>query len=283
MKYFIYLLLFCTFSLRAQEELFKKKSSLRIGLITSMPNERGKLLEMMQSPIAQEMGKRTYYQGKLEKIETILVAAKVGKVAAALTTAHLILNYDVDLIIFIGVAGAIDPSLKIGDIVIADSLIQHDMDAYPFCQKYELPLLKIKECTPDPQLTYLAEQASLQFVNQDLIPLPILNEFSISHPLVKTGLVITGDQVISKDLQKATLREQLPSALCVEMEGASVAQVCYEYGIPYAVVRIISDYANHFHTQIDVKKFVTQASGYYSTGIIQNLYALILSKIEELK
>jgi len=95
--------------------------------------------------------------------------------------------------------------------------------------------------------------------------------------------VITGDQVISQDIQKVRLIEQLPLALCVEMEGASVAQVCYECGIPCVVIRTISDYANHVNTEVDVKKFIHQASGYYSAAVIHNMYSLILAEINELK
>jgi nucleoside phosphorylase len=94
----------------------------------------------------------------------------------------------------------------------------------------------------------------------------------IVAPKVVEGLVITGDQVISQESQKKQLKESLPEALCVEMEGASVGQVCYEYGVPFTVIR---DYADHHHTAIDVKKFVQLASAYYSMGIIENLYAHI--------
>ena len=94
------------------------------------------------------------------------------------------------------------------------------------------------------------------------------------HQEVVNGLVITGDQVISQGSKKK-LKAQLPEALCVEMEGASVGQVCYEYGVPFAVIRTISDYAQHQNTSMDIKKFVSMASGYYSIGILDNLYDLI--------
>ena len=283
------LIILCTLSTLSAstiEELLRKNTPLRIGLITAVPGERGHILEAMESPISIEKGGRTYYQGKLHGIETVLVASRIGKVAAAATTAHLILDYGVDLIIFVGVAGAVDTSLSIGDIIVANSLIQHDMDARPFCPMYEIPLLKIKECPTDKLLNHLAFQASQQFIDQEfmeVIPRSILNEFNITHPTAKTGLVITGDQVISQDSQKIKLKEQLPSALCVEMEGASVAQVCYEYGTPCVIIRTISDYANHVNTQVDVRKFVQQASGYYSTAIIRNMYSLISLKINELR
>lgn len=279
-----FLLITGTLAATTAEELFKKNSPLTIGIITAVPGERGQILENMQSPTSFEKGCRVYNRGKLHGIDTVLVASRIGKVAAAAAAVHLILEYKVDLIIFIGVAGAIDPSLNIGDIIVADSLIQHDMDARPFCPIYEIPLIKIRECYTDPLLTLLAIQAAVQFVDQkllELIPPSILQEFAILQPLVKTGLIITGDQIISQEIQKAKLREQLPQALCVEMEGASVSQVCYEYEIPHAVIRIISDHANHANTSVDIKKFVRQVSGYYSLEIIKNLYSLIGSNTNQ--
>ena len=197
-KYFIIIFtsfISTTYVLRAAtaEEIFVKNGSLTIGIVSAVPGESGQILELMEAPTSYEKGRRTYYQGKLYGIDTVLVASRIGKVAAAATTAHLILEYNVDLIIFTGVAGAIDPSLSIGDIVIANALIQHDMDARPFCPIFEIPLLKIKECPPDPLLESLAVQASQQFVDKELIeiiPQTVLNEFNITHPSVKTGLVI---------------------------------------------------------------------------------------------
>lgn len=277
---------FCLFTSRAlnaisAEEVLAKKDSLLIGIISAVPEESGHLLKLMESPVTQEKGRRKYHRGKLHGIDTVLVASRIGKVAAAATVTHLILEYKVDLIIFTGVAGAIDPSLNVGDVVVATALIQYDMDARPFCPLHEIPLLKIKSCDPDPLLRLFSTQASEKFIKEDLrekVPSHILSEFHIIAPKVVNGLVITGDQVISQETQKIQLREWLPDALCVEMEGASVGQVCYEYGVPFAVIRTISDYAQHQNTVIDVGKFVSMASGYYSVGIINNLYALILER-----
>lgn len=258
------------------EILEKQDDSLIVGIISAVPGESGRLLDLMEAPTVVEKGMRTYYKGTLYGINTVLVASRIGKVAAAATAANLILEYNVDFIIFTGVAGAIDPVLNIGDVVVADALMQHDVDARPFCPLYEIPLLKISACLPDPLLEKIAVQAVEQFVKKDIfeiIPRPVLNEFKIVAPKVYRGLVITGDQVISQESQKRQLRQNIPGALCVEMEGASVGQVCYEYGIPFAVIRMISDYANHEHLPVDVIKFIHQVSGYYSIALIKNMYA----------
>jgi adenosylhomocysteine nucleosidase len=274
---------FCLFGLDVlnaitAEEVFAKRVPLTVGIISAVPGESGRLLDLMESPVSKEKGRRTYYTGKLHGIDTVLVASRIGKVAAAATVTHLILEYKVDLVIFTGVAGAIDPSLNVGDVVVATALIQHDMDARPFCPIHEIPLLRIKSCDPDRLLQLFSTQASGKFIKEDLfhnVPPPILNEFHICAPKVVNGLVITGDQVISQEAQKIHLKEKLPDALCVEMEGASVGQVCYEYGIPFTVIRTISDYAQHQDTVIDVKKFVSMAAGYYSMGIINNFYDIM--------
>lgn len=278
-------LLFSTNALIAAtaEEIFITKSPICIGIISAVPGESGRLLELMERPVSQERGMRTYFKGKLFGIDTVLVSSRIGKVAAAATATHLIIDYHVDMILFTGVAGAIDNSLQVGDIVIASSLMQHDMDASPFCPVYEIPLLKITRLAPDPFLQKLALNASEQFATcglQNNIPKHIQHAFQIFQPKVKEGLILTGDQVISQEVHKRQLKEQIPDALCVEMEGASVGQVCYEYGVPYAIIRIISDYANHEHTPIDVKKFVQQVSGYYSVAIIENIYSYIKKNSE---
>jgi adenosylhomocysteine nucleosidase len=284
LKVCLYFLLVCVLSndsLQAAtiEEVFSEKgTSLVVGIISAVPGESGRLRELMESPVSYEKGMRTYYQGKLFGINTILVSARIGKVAAAATATHLILEHNVDMVIFTGVAGAIDPCLNVGDVVVGKTLMQHDMDASPFCPTHEVPLLKIQEFHSDPLLEQLAFQASKQFVNNELrksIPRAIQDEFHLVEPKVMEGLIITGDQVISQEERKAMLRKQIPQALCVEMEGASVSQICYEYGVPCIVVRTISDYANHEKTPIDVKTFVPQVSGYYAVGIIQNMYVLI--------
>lgn len=260
--------------------VFAEKRPLTIGIISAVPAESGRLLELMDSPITKETGRRAYHKGKLYGIDTVLVASRIGKVAAAATVTQLILEYHVDFVVFTGVAGAIDPSVRVGDVVVATSLIQHDMDARPFCAVHEIPLLKITSCDPDPILTLFSTRASHAFIEKDFhdcIPRSIVEEFRLFTPKVLNGLIITGDQVISQQSQKARLRAELPEALCVEMEGASVGQVCYEYGVPFAVIRTVSDYAEHQNTVIDVKKFVSMASGYYSASILKNLYAHIRS------
>lgn len=262
----------------AVEELLSHRKPLTIGIISAVPGESGRLLELMEETISTERGRRVYHRGKLQGIDTVLVSSRVGKVASSATATNLIVEYKVDFIIFTGVAGALDPTLNIGDVVVANALIQHDLNCHPFCPTYEIPLLKITATKPDPTLESLAFQASQKCAQTDLqktVPAAILSEYHIASPKAVKGVVLTGDQVISKEQQKHDLKEKLPDALCVEMEGASVGQVCYEYNVPFVVIRTISDYANHQELPVDIKKFVAEVSGYYAESIIKNIYALI--------
>lgn len=251
---------------------------LTVGIITAVQGEYGTLLEKMDSLDIHKKGKRNFYKGKIQGIDVVLTSSCVGKVASAIATTHLILDYHVDMILFIGTAGALDPSLNIGDIVIANSLIQHDLDARPFCPIYEIPLLKIGACEPDPYLQNISLQASQKFIKQDLdklIPFETFEKFQMLKPKIYEGLVLTGDQVISEDVQKNRLKNNLPDALCVEMEGASVSQACFEYDVPFVVIRIISDFADREHTQIDIGQFLNHIAGFYTVGILDNLFEYI--------
>lgn len=266
------------------EERINQEKQLTIGIITAVPGERGMILDGMKNIICSDSGKRSYYRGSLDGINTVITASRIGKVAAAITTTHLILNEHVDIIIFIGVAGALDAELNVGDVVIAQKLIQHDMDARPFCPLYTIPILNITQIESDPLLNCLGFQATQIFLKkrlQDALSMSVLQEFAIHEPKVVQGLVLSGDQVIADKNKRKDIKEKLPEALCVEMEGASVAQVCYEYGIPFIVIRTISDYANQSHVSIDIRKFVNAVSGIYSVEIIKEIYRLIREVVQQ--
>lgn len=288
---FLCLLISCFFSNgclqveTADPAIAKKDTALVIGIMSALPGESGRLLEMMEGPVAShERGMRTYYSGKLFGINTVLVSTRIGKVAAAAATTNLILEYGVDMVIFIGVAGDIDPRLHVGDVVIGSTTMQYDMDASPFFPPYEIPLLNVSEFHADPLLEQFAFQAAKRFVDGELqnsIPKMILDRFHIIQPKVMEGLIITGDQVITQEGRKNALRREIPRALGAEMEGASVAQVCYEYGVPCVVIRTISDYADQEKKPGDMTAFIQQVSGYYAEGIIKNIYSLIITNAKE--
>lgn len=221
-----------------------------------------------------EAGMRTFYEGTWAGQEIVLALSRVGKVSAAVTTLLLLERFGVSHVICTGMAGAVDPRLRIGDVVIADRLVQHDMDARPLFPQFEIPLLGRTEF-PTP-LADPAFVAALGYIAADFprdVPEKCRTSFGITKPDVYRGLIVSGDQFLADTIRTSTLREALPEALCTEMEGAAVAQVCHEMGdVPYAVVRVISDQADHA-AALDFQRFMEEVAEHVTGGIVHHLLA----------
>jgi adenosylhomocysteine nucleosidase len=217
-------------------------------------------------------GLRSYYEGAIDGRDAVLVYSRCGKVAAASTVTTLIDRFKVDLVLFTGVAGAASPALGIGDIVVADELVQHDMDAsgLPMFERFEIPLLGAKSFAIEARLRDQAVAAAKAFVRDDLFrvaPADVLSRFGIREPSVVIGLVASGDRFIDDRRTLDELRGALPRLCCVEMEGAAAAQVCHEHGVPLVVIRAISDKADH-SAAIDFPGFIRDVASAYARGIV---------------
>jgi adenosylhomocysteine nucleosidase len=247
-----------------------------IGIMSAMPEELAGLLAEMGRPTwTIRAGMRTYHRGVLWGSPAIVVFSRWGKVAAATTATYLIEHFGVDRIFFTGVAGAADPSLHVGDVVVADKLYQHDLDARPRFARHEVPLLGVDALETDPQLRQRVLDASVKFLAHDLraeVSEDMLREFHITQPRVVLGAIASGDRFIANRSDLRQLQQDLPAIACVEMEGAAVAQVCYEYGVPLAVVRTISDAADESAPSAS-STFVRRVASAYSQGIVKNLLA----------
>lgn len=245
-----------------------------IGIMGAMPEETSSLIGLMENVEEHAIGMRTYTIGWINGIKTVVVFSRWGKVAAATTVSTLILRFNVTEIIFTGVAGAINGSFAIGDIVLAKKLVQHDMDARPLMPQFEIPLLQktFFECGEE-QLGIASKAINHLLGNKQLhesIGKEQLEQFGIHQPKLVVGDIASGDQFFSSTAQKDKVLELLPSVLCVEMEGAAVAQVCYEYQIPFTIIRTISDIADE-HAPIDFPSFINNISSKYSLEIIRNI------------
>ena len=241
-----------------------------IGIISAMQEEMQTLLDNLQEPVATTKGMRTYYHGKLFNVDIVLVFSRWGKVASATTATQLINDYAVDEIIFTGVAGAISKEVHIGDIIIGKHLYQHDVDASPLYKKFEVPLLH--KIYFETSLSHREKlyQATRAFINSytDFIHAEKAHSFQIIDPKVIIGDIASGDQFLSETNATESLSSELPTVLCVEMEGAAVAQVCFEYDIPFSIIRIISDKAND-NAHIDFPLFAKEVASHYALGILQ--------------
>ena len=217
-----------------------------IGIISAMKEEIQALHHQLELKSTIEKGQRTYYHGKLFNQEVVLVFSRWGKVASATTATQLINDFEIDEIIFTGVAGGIKSKVKIGDIVIGKRLYQHDMDASPLIPKYEIPLLGKRAFQTDRIRTENLHLAAKKFMTQiDLyLSREVLKVFQIDQPNIHFGDIASGDQFVSDKVDRDQIKKGLPEVLCVEMEGAAVAQVCFEYKIPFTIIRTISDNSN---------------------------------------
>ncbi|HOY03913.1 MAG TPA: 5'-methylthioadenosine/adenosylhomocysteine nucleosidase [Saprospiraceae bacterium] len=247
-----------------------------IGIMGAMPEEIHHLTHHLKQRSVRDSGMRTYYQGKLSGIPTVIVFSRWGKVAAAATATNLILEYGVREIIFTGVAGALHSDLNIGDVVVGKNLYQHDMDATPLMPRYEIPLLGKQFFETPPARTEAALEAAGRFFKniKHYVSEAELAKFDIRAPKVVAGDIASGDTFVSAHAHKEHITSGLPGVYCVEMEGAAVAQVCYEFGIPCTIIRTISDAANE-SAEVDFPRFIETVASRYSEGIIRELYKKI--------
>lgn len=251
---------------------------MRVGIVGAMPQEIALLRSDLRNARQQIRGMREYLEGTLYGKDAVLVLARMAKVAAASTVTTLIEVFGVELVVFTGVAGAVDPSLEIGDVVVATSLVQHDLDARPLFKRFEVPLLDRIVFEASPATIALARQSAERYVSQDLqtdIPAETLKAFGITRPKVLEGLVVSGDQFMANPetlvgLRSALVGAGLPAPLCVEMEGAAAAQVCHEHAVPLVVMRTISDKADH-SAAVDFVPFVDRVASHFTRGIVREL------------
>lgn len=201
----------------------------KIGLIGAMDEELALLLQHVQNQAKQTYADSDFITGTYFGQEVVICKSGIGKVNAAINTQILIDRFEVDNIIFTGVAGAAEPSLNIGDIVISSSCQQHDMDVTALGYEVGItPDQAVSDFPADPELIKLAEQSCLD-VEQDF-----------KYVVAK---VLSGDQFIADKGIVNKLHETFHGA-CVEMEGAAVAQVCHRNKVPYVVIRAMSDKAD---------------------------------------
>jgi adenosylhomocysteine nucleosidase len=246
-----------------------------IGIMSAMDEEIAVLIERLELQEKRIIANREYMRGILYGHEVVLSLSRWGKVAASQTTTTLITVFNVEKIIFTGVAGGADPSLSIGDIVISTELVQHDVDASPIppLKRFEIPLIGISHFKADESLIEKAMASAQAYVTTHLyeeVDHGYLKEYSITTPKIVKGLIASGDLFIADAKKIHELRHALPGLQCIEMEGAAVAQVCYEHDIPFVVIRAISDKSDH-SAVMDFPKFVKYIDAHYSNGIIRGM------------
>lgn len=250
-----------------------------LGVIGALPEEIELLHDRLDDEHIERIARRTYRTGTLTDVagspRVTLVQSRMGKVAAAVTATTLIREFGVDGIVFTGIAGALAPAVAIGDVVIATDLVQHDIQGPPDeFRRGDVPLLGVREFAADPVLSDAAERAALDFFADGLAHLAsdeVLADLGIHRPQVHRGRVVTGDEFVHGE-GKAVVVGRDADAMCVDMEGAAVAQVCFEHGeTPLCVIRAISDLASG-EAVSDFPKFRDALARHYGWEIIRRMW-----------
>lgn len=240
-----------------------------IGIMGALHEELAGMLEAMPDERQQQVAGRTFWCGRWQGQEVVAVLSRVGKVAAATTATALIERFEVNQIVFTGVAGGIGQEVRVGDVVVASGFVQHDMDASPLFARHEVPLYGRTVFETDMALSSRLAHAArdvLADVGQH-VQTQSVQAFALQRAQCHQGLVATGDRFVSSSAECRALQQSLPQALAVEMEGAAVAQVCFDYGVPFAALRTISDRADDdAHT--DFGRFVTEVASHYSVAVL---------------
>lgn len=245
-----------------------------IGVMGAMEEETKLLLHSMAVAETRTIGMRDYYIGKLFGKDAVLVFSRWGKVASASTVTTLVETFKVDMVIFTGVAGGADKALNIGDIVIADRLVQHDMDAslLPGYKKFEIPLLGVDYFKPEDKIVSLAVSSAKRYISGNMetdVDRKYLDEFRITTPEVVVGTIASGDQFIADSRKVQNISAEITNLKCIEMEGAAVAQVCHEHNVGFVVFRVISDKADE-NAGINFPKFVEKTASHFTSGIVES-------------
>lgn len=199
-----------------------------IGIIGAMDIEVQALKELMDEPKIETISTVDYYSGNINGIDVVVAVAGVGKVNAAVCTQTMILTYHPEYIINVGVAGGLAPELGIGDIAVAENVVEHDMDTTPIGDvPGYISGINIVRIPCDKWLSEKMIDAASK----------------LSGVKVLTGTIASGDQFISKDEERKKIVDNF-GAIAAEMEGASIGHVCYMNGVHFGVLRAISDGAN---------------------------------------
>ena len=229
-----------------------------VGIIFAMEEELEELLKYLKIEKEYTIFDLSFYEGIINGVYCVMVRSGVGKVNAARATQILIDNIKVDYIFNIGVAGGISKSLKVGDIIIGEKLVQHDFDITAFNHdKGYIPEIGVYIQVDD----YLFRLANNVLKSDDKIN-------------VVSGVISSGD-IFCTEIKMGQKINSKFNALCVEMEGASVAQICYLNHIPFLVLRSISDTPNNDNV-ITYEEFLK-----YSSKNIAYAMSKILLKLNE--
>jgi len=227
----------------------------KIAIMGAMPEEIEPLLEQVENIKKTQYAQNIYYEATYKGKDIVIAYSKIGKVFASLTATMLIEKFGCDQLLFSGVAGAINPNLKIGDLIIANALCQHDLDITAFGHPYGFVPEGEVCISTDKRLRDIAKEVA-----------------SKNSLTLQEGVIATGDQFVASTDRKDFIASTF-KADALEMEGASVAVVCNALSIPFFILRAISDSADG-SADIDFDTFL-ESSAKISAHFILDMVEVI--------
>lgn len=214
---------------------------MKIGIIAAMEEELKLLVENLEDKSQETVLSNVYYSGRYGEHELVLVQSGVGKVMSAMSVAILVESFKVDAIINTGSAGAVATGLNVGDVVVADTLVYHDVDLTAF--GYDYGQMSMQPLYFHSDKTFVSTFEAV---------------LSKEEMTSKIGLIATGDSFIAGQEKIDVIKGHFPQVLAVEMEGAAIAQAAQTTGKPFVVVRAMSDTAAH-DANITFDEFIIEA------------------------
>ncbi|MBM4762374.1 5'-methylthioadenosine/S-adenosylhomocysteine nucleosidase [Bacillus sp. B15-48] len=233
---------------------------MKIAIIGAMDEEVTLLREKIENPLPETIAGYEFTSGRLEGAEVVLLRSGIGKVNAAMSTTILLERFNPDYVINTGSAGGVNPILNVGDVVISTEVRHHDVDVTAFGYEYgqvpQLPAAFLAEA----ELVAIAEACAAEL---DAIQ-------------VEKGLITTGDSFISKPNQADFIKSKFANVQAVEMEAAAIAQVAFQYKIPFVIIRSLSDIAGK-ESDVSFEQFLNKAA-VHSASLVMKITAALQSK-----
>ncbi len=216
----------------------------KVGIIGAMELEVETLKSKMDVKSTTTKARMEFFEGVLNGVEVVVVRSGIGKVNAGMCAQILSDLFDVTHIINTGIAGSLDAAIDIGDIVVSTEVLQHDVDATNFGYRLgEIPQIGTLAFPADEKMGVLAK-AVCEKVNTDI--------------KVFSGLIVSGDQFVADKVVKQRISDNF-HGLCTEMEGAAIGQAAYLNGVPFVILRAISDKADD-SAEMDYPTFERKAA-----------------------
>jgi adenosylhomocysteine nucleosidase len=233
---------------------------MKIAIIGAMEEEVTLLRDRINDKKVEVIAGCEFTTGRMDGVDVVLLRSGIGKVNAAMSTSILLEKYTPDYVINTGSAGGYDPKLNVGDLVISTEVRHHDVDCTVFGYEYG----QVPQLPP----AFLADK--------ELIKVAIEGAKEISDIQTVQGLIATGDAFMNDPVRVDYIRDKFTDLKAVEMEAAAIAQVAYQFGIPFVIIRSLSDIAGK-ESNISFDQFLEKAA-LHSTNLVIKIVTLLKNR-----